>query len=229
MWRDILKLSMVNLAIIPARKGSKGLLGKNRSSLSGKPLFVWTILAAQYSGCFDDIVFTSDSKNYRDIARPYAVRTYLRSPKLATDDIPLTPVLINALKRYEYKTNQTVDTITCLQPTSPLRTAGHIAMAFKTFQDTKADSLISVCEERHSLWHFENGEFKAIRKTQVNRQLMEPFYVGNGAITITKREFLLAGDRFGGKVVPFVMDPPSSLDIHTKEDLEMAQWLMKVK
>ena len=53
---------MKNLAIIPARSGSKGVKNKNIRDLNGKPLMAYTIEAAISSGEFDEIMVSTDSE-----------------------------------------------------------------------------------------------------------------------------------------------------------------------
>ncbi len=48
------------LAIIPARGGSKGLLGKNIKSLNGKPLIAYSIEAALQSNVIDRVIVSTD-------------------------------------------------------------------------------------------------------------------------------------------------------------------------
>ena len=61
------------LAIIPARSGSKGLPGKNKKLLSGKPLLAWSILQAQSSKFLDKIHVSTDSEDIAEIARKFDV------------------------------------------------------------------------------------------------------------------------------------------------------------
>ena len=78
---------MKNLAIIPARSGSKGLKDKNILPLNGKPLLAYSIEAAFSSGCFDTVHVSTDSEKYADIARRYhADIPFLRSTEKAADD-----------------------------------------------------------------------------------------------------------------------------------------------
>ena len=62
---------MKNIAIIPARSGSKGLKDKNIRMLNGKPLLAYTIQAALDSGCFDTVMVSTDSEEYARIAEEY--------------------------------------------------------------------------------------------------------------------------------------------------------------
>ena len=56
------------LGIIPARGGSKGIPGKNYSSLGGIPLIQWTIDSSSKATGLDDIICTSDCQIIQDIA-----------------------------------------------------------------------------------------------------------------------------------------------------------------
>lgn len=60
---------MKNIAVIPARSGSKGLKDKNIKMLSGKPLLAYSVEAALKSGEFDTVHVSTDSKEYAEIAR----------------------------------------------------------------------------------------------------------------------------------------------------------------
>ena len=62
---------MKNIAVIPARSGSKGLKDKNIKELKGKPLMAYSVEAAIKSGIYDCIHVSTDSENYAQIARGY--------------------------------------------------------------------------------------------------------------------------------------------------------------
>ena len=76
-----------NLAIIPARSGSKGLKDKNIKELNGKPLIAYAILEAQKTNIFDAIHVSTDSEKYAEIAKKWgADEPFLRSAEFAADD-----------------------------------------------------------------------------------------------------------------------------------------------
>ena len=77
---------MKRLAIIPARSGSKGLRDKNIKNISGKPLLAYTIEAAKLSNCFDEIMVSTDSEKYAEIAVKWGASVpFLRSLNMAGD------------------------------------------------------------------------------------------------------------------------------------------------
>ena len=78
---------MRNIAIIIARSGSKGLKDKNIRLLNGKPLLAYTIEAALQSGCFEEVMVSTDSRNYAKIAKEYGANVpFLRSKDNSADD-----------------------------------------------------------------------------------------------------------------------------------------------
>ena len=138
------------LAIIPARSGSKGLTDKNIKSLNGKPVLSYTIEVAKKSGIFDNIVVSTDSEEYADIAKKYGANIpFMRPPFLATDTSTTNEVLeytITKLKEIE----QEYDYFMLLQPTSPLRTVEDILESTKLLFTKNANTIVSVCEVDHS-------------------------------------------------------------------------------
>ena len=122
---------MRNLAVIPARSGSKGLKNKNIRMFAGKPLMAYTIESAINSNQFECVHVSTDSLKYADIARQYGADVpFLRSEKLSTDEAGTWDTVRFVINEYLRLGNE-FDTVTVLQPTSPLRTAGDIIAAFQ--------------------------------------------------------------------------------------------------
>src|SRR4051812_19986287 len=90
-----------NIALIPARGGSKRIPHKNIAPFQGKPLIAWTIEAAQQTGLFDRIFVSTDDPKIASVAQEYGVEVpFLRTE--AKDDItPVSKATIHALKQIE--------------------------------------------------------------------------------------------------------------------------------
>ena len=74
-----------NIAIIPARKGSKGLPGKNIKTFFNKPLIYWTIKKAIESDVYDEIIVSTDCKNIAEISKNFGASVpFIRPNYLAT-------------------------------------------------------------------------------------------------------------------------------------------------
>lgn len=226
---------MENLAIIPARSGSKGLPDKNIRPLEGKPLLAWSVDAARQSGLFSEIYVSTDSEQYARIARAYgAAAPFLRGAEASGDAASSWAAVREALDRYE-ALGRRFDTVTLLQPTSPLRTADDIRGAFAVLEEKRAGAVVSLCEAEHSpLWCNTLPPDGCMRDFQRSgggrpRQELPRYYRFNGAI------YLLRTDVFQetGTLVcdercfAFLMPPARSVDIDGELDFWIAEAVLR--
>ena len=228
---------MRNVAIIPARSGSKGLKDKNIRPLAGKPLLAYSIEAAKAAGMFDEIMVSTDSKKYAKIAEEYGAKVpFLRSEELSSDTASSWDVIKDILKRYE-GSGKIFDTFTLLQPTSPLRTGSDIAAAYEVMKDKEANAVISVCEVDHSpLWtnvlppDGSLQEFFNITVYDLPRQKLPVYYRLNGAVYIAKVPYFMeSGNIYEDKCYAYIMDRKASVDIDEEFDFVIAEAIMKAK
>ena len=76
----------MNLAVIPARGGSKRIPGKNRKLFAGKPLIAYSIEAALESAEFSKVIVSTDSQEVSDIAISYGADVpFIRPESLSGD------------------------------------------------------------------------------------------------------------------------------------------------
>lgn len=225
---------MKHIAIIPARSGSKGLKDKNIRDLCGMPLMAYTIEAAIKSGCFDEIMVSTDSEKYAEIARNYGANVpFLRSEATATDTASSGDMIEEVLEGYR-KLGQEFDTFCLLQPTSPLRVAEDISAAYEIYRTKASFAVVSVCEAEHSpLWCGqlpETNEFtNFINPDNVKRrQDGGKFYRLNGAIYIANVE-KYKNDRFFYQAgsYAYIMPQEKSVDIDTEIDFRFAELLIR--
>ena len=226
---------MKNIAVIPARSGSKGLKDKNIKELKGKPLLAYSIKAAKESNLFDEIMVSTDSSQYAEIAKSFGANVpFLRSETNSSDKAGSWDVVLEVLREY-HKLNKTFDSICLLQPTSPLRTAQDIIEAYKLLERKQADAITSVCEVDHSpLWTMtlpESLSFEEFKKRDSNtpRQLLQKYYRLNGAIYIRKISYsnstisLIDTNEFA-----YIMPREHSIDIDTELDFFIAKTIMEI-
>jgi CMP-N,N'-diacetyllegionaminic acid synthase len=228
---------MNNLAIIPARSGSKGLKDKNIKLLNGKPLLVYSIEAAKKSGLFNEIFVSTDSEGYAEIAREWGASVpFLRSEELASDTASSWDVVKAAIKQYQV-IGRKFDTVALLQPTSPLRTAEDITAGYVTMKEKAANAVVALCEVDHSpLWSNTLPEDLSltnfINRDSVNkpRQKLPQYYRINGALYIVRTEYLLCSDNlYSDKSFAFIMDKEHSVDIDDEMDFIIADSIMKYR
>ena len=220
------------IAIIPARSGSKGLKDKNIKEIAGKPLLAYSIIAAKEAGIFEEIMVSTDSELYADIAREWGANVpFFRSEANSSDMASSWDTVLEVLNKYR-KSGKQFDAFCLLQPTSPLRTAEDIVNAYMELQKTEF-AVVSVCEVDHSpLWcnclpdNLSMDGFIS-RKSDKQRQVLEEFYRVNGAIYFV-RTIPFYEDQFLYRkgTVAYIMDKKSSIDIDSGYDFQMAELLM---
>lgn len=223
----------LNVAIIPARAGSKRLPGKNIKLLAGKPLIVWTIEAAITSNLFDIILVTMDSEEIANIARAAGASVpFLRPSELSTDTSSTNEVISHAVDWIEQNVG-TVSCVTLLQPTSPLRTADDIAQAMNMYDTKQASAIVSVCLTEHPI-QFCNTlpidlSMAGFIKTQNNKrsQELEPSWRLNGAIYIFDRKYVSnLTNLYEQNTFAYIMKRESSIDIDQELDFILAEIIL---
>lgn len=222
------------LIVIPARKGSKRLPGKNIKLLCGKPMISWTIEAAINARVADNIVVTTDDENILNLKSQYerlGVSFYERDSVLASDTASTSEVLEDVLVKLESK-NKSFDIVVLLQPTSPLRSHKDITAALNLFfSKGRERTVVSVCKIDHpSQWVGnvnEKGELDInVEITQRSQDYSDEFRL-NGAIYIARADWILKNlTLFTKKIIAFEMPRESSIDIDTLSDFEFAEHLL---
>lgn len=216
------------IGIIPARSGSKGVKDKNIKTLAGKPLISYTIECAKATGIFDDIVVSTDSSKYADIAMQYGASVpFFRSQETASDSANSISVLEEVLNNLQ----ETYDIVVMLQPTSPLRQPFHIKEAVDLFLEKNADSVVSVSKFPHSIaWVNSLDESLSmngfIKKEYLNkrRQDLPQMYMLNGAVYVFKASMINKDfNMFDDKSFAYIMDKEYSIDIDDEYDFKLAE------
>jgi CMP-N,N'-diacetyllegionaminic acid synthase len=134
------------LAIIPARKGSKRLPGKNVKMLMGKPLIAWTIEQAKRCEYFDEIIISTDCSEIANIAQEFGASVPFLRPKELSQDLSSSMDLVEHALNHYVSEGVHFDNVALLEPTSPLRKKDDLNNAMSSFleKSEKYHSLISV-------------------------------------------------------------------------------------
>ena len=133
------------VALIPARSGSKRVPNKNIKLLAGHPLMAYSISSAVQSGIFADVVVSTDSEHYAEIARHYGADVpFLRPGKYAGDTSPDIEWITHTLSKMS-QSGRNFDCFSILRPTSPFRLPETIQRAWAEFKaEAGVDSLRAV-------------------------------------------------------------------------------------
>ena len=220
------------VAVIPARQGSKRLPGKNILPFAGKPLIAWTVEASLQAKKVTRTIVSTDSEEIAKISKDYgAEATFLRPAHLSLDGTPTLPVIQDAVHRIQVPPTELV---VILQPTSPLRGSADIDEAVDMFvRYGDCDSVVSCYQIPHRLF-----PSKLMRKGSDGRSVdaLEPistgdeiFYARNGpAIIVTTSKVINEGSLYGETTRLYEMPESKSIDIDSRFDFEVAQFLMRM-
>jgi len=194
------------LITICARGGSKGIPGKNITSLNGKPLIYYTIrVAKQFQDTYSntDIVVSTDSQDIKKVTEDCGiVCDYIRPDYLAGDSIGKIDTIKDVLLWQENKENFKYDYILDLDVTSPLRNLDDLTSAFNQIQENKsAMNLFSVSPSNRSPYfnmveQKENGFYSLVKKPKdavFARQSAPKVYDLNASFYYYKRHFFDLG------------------------------------
>jgi len=136
---------------VPARKGSKGFKNKNFIKINGIPIVKKAAKIGTSINMINYTVISSDSKKILNLTEDNKrIIKLKRSSKIAKDNTPMLPVLIDAIKFVEKQIGKIVHYLIILDPTSPLRKSSDIKNAMKIFERKNLDLLISVNESDHN-------------------------------------------------------------------------------
>ena len=223
------------VGIIPARGGSKGVPKKNTKNLNGKPLIYYTIKEAKKSKFLTKIFVSTENKEIVKTVNKYGVEVIPRPKILANDKTPTMMVMRHAINYLKKNKIINPDVIVILQPTSPLRQVRDIDKCIKIFLDNEFSTVVSVSESKHPLsWTFNitNKKLQQIIKSpqSTRRQDISPVYHLNGAVYVTlSKNFLKEKFQFGKGNFPYKMPHCRSIDIDTKLDFKIADFLIRNK
>lgn len=217
---------MKNIAIIPARGGSKGIIRKNLRFFNYQPLIYYVIQNALNCEKINDVVVTSEGDEIIEYCRRFDIKIRERPAFLSGDEITLDPVIYDTVVWFENEFYN-VDNIITLQPTSPLLTVRTLSEAIDKFETSELDTLISVEDDTNLGWIEKDGKLVENYKKRVNRQWLTKKYKETGAFLISRRSVVNENTRIGQKIGVYVVPKYESIDIDDEIDWNIAENLSK--
>lgn len=221
---------------IGARKGSKGVPGKNTKQMCGKPLVDWSLDQLLNSPRIDAVVVSTDSPDlYAHAVAKGALDIGLRPPELATDDAPKWGVWQHALAAAEAIVGAATAFVD-LDCTSPLRLPEDIDGALDLFEAEAPDMVMSCCVA-HKNPYFNMVEPDETGALQVSKPLPGGVWARQNAPVVYEHAastYVVAPDYlrrastiYEGRVIPYVMPADRCMDVDNPLDWKIVEFLMK--
>ncbi len=224
----------MKLAVIPARGGSKRIPRKNIKLFCGKPMIAWSIEAAMQSGCFDQIVVSTDDNEVAEVARHFGAKVPFMRPDVLSDDHTGTTAVIAHAINWFASQGYKPENVCCLYATAPFVSADDLRKGLSVLIETACDYAFPVTSYAFPIQ-------RAIRITESGRvEMFNPKYFNTRSQDLDEA-FHDAGQFYWGRAqawlqnkvilgstsVPIKILRHRVQDIDTPEDWIRAEWLFK--
>lgn len=132
-----------NIAIIPARGGSKRIPKKNIKDFLGKPIIAYSIEIAINCKLFNKVIVSTDDEEIKDVAIKYGAEVPFIRPKEIADDFTGTHDVIGHAVKWLEDNGEKMDYVCCVYPTAPLIEKDDLKKGFKLIKTGKWDSVMA--------------------------------------------------------------------------------------
>ena len=222
---------MKNLAIIPARGGSKRIPRKNIKEFLGKPILAYPIEAALKSGLFEEVMVSTDDEEIAAIARQYGASVpFMRSEATANDHAGIGAVVAEVLLEYE-KLGKVFDYFACLYSTSPFVKPEILVSMLQQMKENPdvIDTTVMLpynFPPQRARFAEEDGNagFLYPEYGMTRSQDLIPCFNDAAMCFIGRADIYMGKAPWRGRRLPYMLSPMYAQDIDTEEDWEIAEF-----
>lgn len=226
----------MNLAIIPARIGSKRIPKKNIKNFFGKPMIFYSIKQAELSKIFDKIVVSSDSNKIAKISQKMGAEIpFIRPKKLSNDYISTSEVVKHTIRFYQ-KQNIHFRYVCCIYPVAPFLLKKDIIEGFNKIKTGKWSYVFSATKNYYPYYRSflknNSGKIQMIFPSNYNKrtQDLKTTYHDAGQFYWSESKTWLKQKKVFNSSSTIIEIPRNrAIDIDTKEDWQFASNMMKIK
>ncbi len=225
---------MKNIAIIPARGGSKRIPRKNLKSFLDKPIIAYSIEAALKSGLFTEVMVSTDDAEIAEVARKYGAQVpFLRSPETSDDFATTAAVLLEVLENYKVQ-GKDITYACCIYPTAPLLQSETLAQGYELIQHQNFDTVFPVLKYSYPIWRsLKIEESKALLNwpenlTKRSQDLPDAYHDAGQFYWFNTHAFLTKQALFTDNSGVITLDELEAQDIDTLTDWKLAELKYKL-
>lgn len=217
----------MKIGVIPLRKGSQGIPGKNKKKMVGRPLFSWVLAEAVFSQLDFVYVFTDDQEIIDFVSKEYhwtpKVKALLRGAENANE----TASTESTMMEFSEKINHDYSILCLLQATSPLTLAQDINAALEKITIESFESVVSVVRTHRFTWNPDRTPQNYDVYNRPRRQDFEGLLIENGAVYCTTKEaFLVSKNRVSGGIGLIEMPEETLMEIDSLSDWTIVEALL---
>lgn len=229
----------MNVAIIPARIGSKRIPKKNIKNFHGKPIIAYSIEAAIETKLFRRVIVSTDSEELADIAISYGAEVPFIRPAELSDDFTGTDAVILHALHWLIDHGADIKYLCCIYATAPFIRSEYIKNGLELLKNADATSSFSVTTYPYPIYRSleitESGHLKMIWPDYLNirsQDLSEAYHDAGQFYWADVKKYLIEKKFFSPYAIPIVLPRSLVQDIDTEEDWETAEMMfasMKAK
>jgi pseudaminic acid cytidylyltransferase len=225
----------MNLAVIPARGGSKRIPRKNVRPFNGVPVIARTIATVRDSGVFDRVIVSTDDDEIAAVAREAGAEVPSLRPRELADDHAVTRAVVqHAITAFEEIEDIRPVLVGCVYPTSALVGAERYIEALSLLEGQGASYVQTGLRYPHPIeraWHrLGDGRCELLdpEHALTRTQDLEPTYFDAGQFYFGVRAAWL-DPRWDGERHMVVLEPWEAVDLDTEADWLWAERLQRLQ
>ena len=225
----------MKLCVIPARGGSKRIPRKNIREFCGKPMISWSIEASRESGCFDQIIVSTDDEEIANVASQWGADVpFIRPAELADDFAGTTPVVAHAVQWHQAQGHK-LTAVCCLYATAPFVEPADISQGLEWLEQAAADRFVFTATayaspiQRALRLDLASGEAHMWQPEQFRKrsQDLEPAYHDAGQFYWGRPKAWLQSENLFEGSKPLLLPRWRVQDIDTQDDWSQAELMQQ--
>jgi pseudaminic acid cytidylyltransferase len=224
----------MNVAVIPARGGSKRIPNKNIKLFAGKPIIAYSIEAAQRAGIFDRIVVSTDSEPIARVAHQCGAEVpFLRPAALSDDHTPTAPVVSHALD-WLAAHGSPAEHVCCIYATAPFVRSEYVTEGYHLLTEYKVSSVFSVTAFPFPIFRAlqieADGHVAMVwpeHELTRSNDLPPTYHDAGQFYWLECQTFLQSQKMYGPDALPVILPRYLVQDIDTPEDWETAEHMFQ--
>jgi CMP-N-acetylneuraminic acid synthetase len=214
------------VGIIPVKKNSERVKGKNLRKFSNTSLFELKLKQLDKTKSFDDFYVSSESKSILEKAKSRGFKTHLRDPYYSTSSVPMSEV-------YKYVASSIkADHVAWINVTNPLidhKIYDQAANIYKKNNFKKYDCVLSAIKNKENFF-YKGKPINFKRSPWPRSQDLEPLISLPFAISMMRRNDLIKWKSCVGKKPKFFfLDPVLATDIDEMHNFKFAEFIYNSK
>jgi pseudaminic acid cytidylyltransferase len=221
----------MNIAIIPARGGSKRIPRKNIKDFCGQPMISYAIAAAKESGLFNHVIVSTDDEEIAQISNKWGAKTpFIRPVELANDYTATLPVITHAIESCQ-ALGWKFDNVCCIYPSVPFIQVEDLKGALKRITSSGADYCFPVTKYptavQRALKVLRDGKIEPFYPEfeMTRTQDLEQAYYDAGQFYWGKAEAWLTNSKIHSNGLAYEIPNWRVVDIDTLDDWQRAEIL----